>query len=158
MLIYLRVLLVFRKLFNSSSCEGDYTKIAVKSIDSPTMELILQYIYMRQMDINYNNVLDVMRAANYLCIKGLEQLCHEFLVEFLGPDNCVDLLQFAEYVIEIIDLGPSRWCVKMCTCLQFSNVYNISLLVTITSKRCEKNRINILFEISRPLRKKPINS
>lgn len=70
----------------------------MKAIDSATMELILQYIYMRQIDINNDNVLEVMRVADYLCIDGLVQLCHEFVVECLGPENCVTLLQYAECV------------------------------------------------------------
>ncbi|XP_025197475.1 kelch-like protein 10 [Melanaphis sacchari] len=87
----------FRILFTTTLHEEDYTKINLKSIESTTMELILQYIYMRQIDINYNNVMDIMRTADYLCIDGLVQLCHEFVIECLGPDNCVTLLQFAEY-------------------------------------------------------------
>jgi len=93
---------VFRILFTTTLHEGDYTKINLKSIESTTMEFILQYIYMRQIDINYDNVMDIMRTADYLCIDGLVQLCHEFVVECLGPDNCVTILQFAEYVLPIL--------------------------------------------------------
>lgn len=87
-----------RILFTTTLHEGEYTEINLKTIESPTMELILQYIYMRQIDISYDNVLDVMRTADYLCIDGLVQLCHEFLIECLEPENCVTLLQFSEYV------------------------------------------------------------
>jgi len=88
----------FRILFTTTLHEGEYTKIHLKAIESTTMEFILQYIYMRQIDINYDNVMDIMRTADYLCIDGLVQLCHEFVIECLGPDNCVTVLQFAEYV------------------------------------------------------------
>ncbi|KAL5236684.1 hypothetical protein ACI65C_004094 [Semiaphis heraclei] len=87
----------FRILFTTTLHEGEYTKINLKSIESTTMESILQYIYMRQIDINYENVMDIMRTSDYLCIDGLVQLCHEFVVECLGPDNCVTVLQFADY-------------------------------------------------------------
>lgn len=64
------------------------------------MELILQYIYMRQVDLNYDNVLEVMRTSDYFCIDGLVQLCHEYLVNYiLGLDNCVTLMQFGKYVL-----------------------------------------------------------
>jgi len=88
----------FRILFTTTLHEGEHTKIKLKDIDSSTMELVLQYIYMRQIDLNYDNVLDVMRVADYLCIDGLVQLCHDFVIECLGPNNCVTVLQFAEYV------------------------------------------------------------
>lgn len=91
----------FRILFTTTLHEGDYTKIHLKEIDSTTMELVLQYIYLRQLDINYDNVLDIMQVADYLCIDGLVKLCHEFIVECLGPDNCVTVLQFAEYVLHL---------------------------------------------------------
>lgn len=60
------------------------------------------------MDINDDNVLDVMRVADYLCIDDLVKICHEFVVECLGPENCVTLLQFAEYVIIDISSRDSR--------------------------------------------------
>ncbi|XP_025404727.1 kelch-like protein 10 [Sipha flava] len=87
----------FRILFTTTLHEGDYTKINLKLLESATMELVLQYIYLRQIDINYDNVLDIMWTADYLCIDGLVQLCHQFLVEYMGPKNCVTLLQFADY-------------------------------------------------------------
>lgn len=64
------------------------------------MELILQYIYIRQVDLNYDTVLEIMQAADYFSIDGLVQLCHEYLVEFiLAPNNCVTLMQFGRYVL-----------------------------------------------------------
>lgn len=88
-----------RILFTTTLNEGEYKQINLKAIDNLTMELILEYIYMRQIDINCDNILEIMRIADYLLIDGLVQLCHDFLVECLGPDNCVTLLQFAEYVV-----------------------------------------------------------
>lgn len=85
-------------MFTTTLHEGEHTQINLKTIDGPTMESILEYIYMRQIELNYDNVLDIMRVADYLCIDGLVELCHEFLVECLEPDNCVTILQFAEYV------------------------------------------------------------
>lgn len=86
----------FRILFTTNLHEGEHTKINMKDIESSTMEIILQYIYMRQIELNIDNALDVMRVADYLCIKSLVHLCHEFIVECLGVSNCVTVLQFAE--------------------------------------------------------------
>lgn len=63
------------------------------------METILQYIYMRQIDINYESAFEIIRTADYLCINGLVELCQGFLIECMRPNNCVTLLQFAEYVL-----------------------------------------------------------
>lgn len=63
------------------------------------MEQILQYIYLRQVDINYESALEVIRTADYLGINSLVELCQEFLVECIRPNNCVTLLQFAKYVL-----------------------------------------------------------
>lgn len=86
----------FRILFTTTLREGEHTKINLKEIDSSTIELILQYIYLRQIDLNCDSVLDIMREADYLGIDGLVQLCHGFVVECMGPNNCVTVLQFAE--------------------------------------------------------------
>jgi hypothetical protein len=75
-------------------------KIHLKTVESSTIEQILQYIYLRQVDICYDNILDIMQTADYLRIDGLVQLCSKSLiVDYLEPENCVTLLQFAEYVV-----------------------------------------------------------
>lgn len=63
------------------------------------METILQYIYLRQVDINYESALEIIPTADYLGIKSLVELCQEFLIECMRPKNCVTLLQFAKYVL-----------------------------------------------------------
>ncbi|XP_050439090.1 kelch-like protein 10 [Adelges cooleyi] len=87
----------FRILFTTTLHEGEFTKINLKLVDSLAMESILQYIYLRQVDITCHNATDIMRTADYLGIEGLVQLCHEFLTEILTPDNCVSIMQFADY-------------------------------------------------------------
>lgn len=125
------LLLIFRILFTTSLHEGEFTRINLKMIESSTMELILQYIYMRQIDINYNNVLDIMRVADYLCIDGLVQLCQEFAVECLGPENCVTLMQFAEYAFKILlyikPIGPDTFLIEKLSYLVESKDFNNNL-------------------------------
>ncbi|VVC46024.1 BTB/Kelch-associated,BTB-kelch protein,BTB/POZ domain,Kelch-type beta propeller,Kelch repeat type [Cinara cedri] len=86
----------FRILFTTTLHDGENTQIFLKTVESSTMESILQYIYSRQIDLHYNNVLEVMRTADYFCIDGLVQLCHGYLIECIGTDNCVTILQFAD--------------------------------------------------------------
>lgn len=78
--------------------KDDYTKVLLKTIDSSTMDSVLQYIYLRQVDINRDSVTEIMKTADYFCLDGLVQLCHGFIVDCLGPHNCVIIMQFAECV------------------------------------------------------------
>ncbi|VVC41496.1 BTB/POZ domain,SKP1/BTB/POZ domain,BTB/Kelch-associated [Cinara cedri] len=100
-------------LFTTTLHEGENTKIYLKQIESSAMESVLQYIYTRQIDLNYDNVLEVMRTADYFCIDGLVELCHWYLVECLGPDNCVKILQFSDdYYFGPLGDAAFRYIVK----------------------------------------------
>lgn len=117
-------------MFNNTSHEEGFAEIPMNGIDGATMELILLYIYTRQTDIDCDNVLDVMRVADYLRIDGLVQLSHVFAVESLAPANCVDLLHFAVYVT--IDarrrcVAPTAYNKRALVCPTFS-CYNFGEL------------------------------
>jgi len=140
---------VFRILFNNTLKHEDegFTRIPMEGIDSSTMELILQYIYTRQMDVDCDNVLEVMRVADYLHIDGLVQLCHVFVVECLATENCVDLLQFAKYATAD---GRRHAVVRpsVFTCNRVVRLFLCAASVTTISRSCGTSRTGTSSRIS----------
>jgi kelch-like protein 10 len=59
------------------------------------MNLILEYIYMRSVNMNQENVCALLVSANYLLIPGLFELCCDFLKSNINLENCIGIMRFA---------------------------------------------------------------
>jgi hypothetical protein len=59
------------------------------------MSLILEYAYMRSVDINQENVCALLVSADYLSVLGLFELFCDFLESMLTPENCIGIMLFA---------------------------------------------------------------
>ena len=60
------------------------------------MESILVFFYTSKIQIASNNVYDIMKAANYLNIAKIKQLCTTFLMIEVTPNNCFRLKKFSK--------------------------------------------------------------
>jgi kelch-like protein 10 len=56
------------------------------------MSLILEYAYVRNVEINQENVCQLLMSADYLIVPGLLQLCCDFLRRVMAPENCIGIL------------------------------------------------------------------
>jgi kelch-like protein 10 len=59
------------------------------------MILILDYVYMRNVGINHENVCQLLELADFLIVPELVELCCDFLRSLLAPENCIGILRFA---------------------------------------------------------------
>jgi kelch-like protein 10 len=71
------------------------TDVLLPGVTSETMSLILEYAYMRSVDINQENVCTLLVSADYLSVPGLLELCCDFLKSMLTPENCIGIMLFA---------------------------------------------------------------
>ncbi|XP_076181588.1 kelch-like protein 10 isoform X2 [Ptiloglossa arizonensis] len=59
------------------------------------MNLLLEYAYLRSINVNNENVCQLLVTADYLNILGVLDLCCEFLKKNLAPENCITVMRFA---------------------------------------------------------------
>lgn len=59
------------------------------------MTLLLEYAYLRSVDINHENVCELLITADYLSIFGMLELCCNYLRDNLTPENCIGMMKFA---------------------------------------------------------------
>jgi len=57
---------VLQACFAGGFSESKEASVDIKSIDAPSMELVLDYMYKGSCEITCDNVQDVLHAANYL--------------------------------------------------------------------------------------------
>jgi hypothetical protein len=88
----------FMTLFTTPLHCTQTTDVTLSGVTSDTMNLILEYIYMRSVDINLENVFTLLVSADYLHMPGLLELCCDFLKRVtLTPENCIGIMRFARY-------------------------------------------------------------
>lgn len=58
-------------------------------IPGPLLEKIIRYAYLREVDIDESNCVQLMTAADFLIVDGLMRHCIEFIIKILSPENCV---------------------------------------------------------------------
>ncbi|XP_014471269.1 PREDICTED: kelch-like protein 10 [Dinoponera quadriceps] len=85
----------FRTLFTTTLHSREKTDVLLPGVKSPMMTLLLEYAYLRSIDINRENVCELLTTADYLSILGVRDLCCDYLRDNLAPENCIGMKRFA---------------------------------------------------------------
>lgn len=85
----------FRTLFTTTLHSREKTDVLLPGVTSPMMNLLLEYAYLRSIDVNRENVCELLTTADYLSIIGVFDLCCDYLRDNLAPENCIDVMRFA---------------------------------------------------------------
>ncbi|XP_033324832.1 kelch-like protein 10 isoform X1 [Megalopta genalis] len=85
----------FRTLFTTTLHSREKTDVLLPGVSSNMMNLLLEYAYLRSINVNKENVCQLLVTADYLNILGVLDLCSEFLKQNLAPENCISVMRFA---------------------------------------------------------------
>ncbi|XP_020808739.1 kelch-like protein 10 isoform X2 [Drosophila serrata] len=69
--------------------------IHIPGISANIMNGVIQYAYLRQTNINDENVHELLICADYVGMVGLVKQCKDYLSHTLTPENCVSIMGFA---------------------------------------------------------------
>lgn len=76
------------------------------------MNLLLEYAYLRSVDVNHENVCELLTTADYLNIVGVIDLCCDYLRDNLAPENCIGVMRFArQYFYKKLENDAYRFIV-----------------------------------------------
>lgn len=84
----------FKALYTNSLKNGkaDITEITIDIVPATIFELILDFAYTGTCKITPENVEQLLSYADQFEVLGVIQLCCQFLLEELRPDNCLGKL------------------------------------------------------------------
>ncbi|PNF37608.1 Kelch-like protein 10 [Cryptotermes secundus] len=85
----------FKTLFTTTLNSKEKTDVLLPGVTSKTMTFILDHCYMRKVDINEENVIQLLVSAGYLMMEDLIELCCGFIRSMLVPENCIGIMRFA---------------------------------------------------------------
>ncbi|XP_028289496.1 kelch-like protein 41a [Parambassis ranga] len=80
----------FRELFFSEDCkEGERKEVILENLDPGVIEVIVNYMYSAEIDINDNNVQDILAVSNRFHIPSVFTVCVSYLQKKLSKTNCL---------------------------------------------------------------------
>ena len=82
----------FKHMFSSEMRESKSDEVRMSDMTCETIRCILKYLYTTELDVNSDNALEVLRAANLLCLESLEKEC---CVVLLGPMSEKSAVEYA---------------------------------------------------------------
>ncbi|XP_076811701.1 kelch-like protein 25 [Clavelina lepadiformis] len=85
----------FKKMFTTKMRESYLNEGSVKEVSGPRMASIINFIYTSCIILTYDNVYDVLEAAEYLRITSLKEYCRKFFKASLNGENCLKIRSYS---------------------------------------------------------------
>lgn len=100
------IFFLFRLVFDkendcssSSDSKGDNSSglvdLSPLQITVETFEMILDYLYTSEIELDEDNIQNILQAADLLLLGELKQACCEYLLKCITAHNCLGILDFA---------------------------------------------------------------
>ena len=83
----------FETMFLSEFKEQYQDRVEVNQFDGKAVKAIVQYIYTGCIDIDSDNVMNLLAAADFLQMEDVKRFCFDFFESALTVDNCIDIIQ-----------------------------------------------------------------
>ena len=83
---------VFEKMFRSQMKEQYQDAIEIKDFDGEAIKLLIDFIYKREISIDQDNVMKLLKASHFLQLDEVTEFCFSFLEGGLMVDHCLDIL------------------------------------------------------------------
>lgn len=71
----------------------------ISGVRSEILLLLIEYAYLRRIEVSDSNVHELLMTADYLAFLGVLQLCCDHLRASLSPKNCLGIMMFARSVL-----------------------------------------------------------
>ncbi|EDO46542.1 predicted protein [Nematostella vectensis] len=86
----------FFAMFTGELSESRQTVVTLKEIDSLALELLIEFVYIAEIEVTEDNVQVLLPAANLLQLNEVRDACCDFLKAQLHPSNCLGIRAFAD--------------------------------------------------------------
>lgn len=86
----------FKAMFSSGMEESNKREIHLPSIDTYILEIIIQYMYSGELNINGDNVMALLEISNLFEMVDIVSQCCCKLIEDLNVENCLHIRDYAE--------------------------------------------------------------
>lgn len=96
----------FYAMFTNDVIESRQDSVTLKSMDSKSVQLLIEFAYTAQIRITEENVQYLLPVACILQISPVKKACCDFLQSQLDPSNCIGIKDFTE-IYGCVDLAKA---------------------------------------------------
>lgn len=68
----------------------------MKKVDPHTLQLLIEYMYTGEIEINLDNVQSILVVSNLLQLLNVKDSCSQLILSQLHISNCLGILMFAD--------------------------------------------------------------
>lgn len=86
----------FRAMFADRMKESRQQDVSMDGVTARGIRLLLNYAYTAKLELNLENIIDVLSAANYIQMNAVVDECSNYLETQIDIENCADLITIAE--------------------------------------------------------------
>lgn len=86
----------FRAMFADRMKESRQQDVSMDGVTARGIRLLINYAYTARLELNLENIIDVLSAANYVRMNAVVKECSNYLQTQIDIDNCADLITIAE--------------------------------------------------------------
>ncbi|XP_053491304.1 kelch-like protein 10 [Ictalurus furcatus] len=134
----------FMALFTNGGYPPDKLGYSIPNVSAEIMELIVEYAYIRRVNITEKNVCKLLIAADYLLVNSLLNDCCTFLKAQLCPENCVNICRLAHsYFCEKLKQQAFRFILHNFEEMVRLSEEFLDLTVEQLSEIIEKDELNV---------------
>ncbi|CAH0702524.1 unnamed protein product [Spodoptera exigua] len=87
-----------KALFTTTLHSREQSDVLISGVRSEILLLLIEYAYLRRIEVTDVNVHELLMTADYLAFLGVLQLCCDHLRASLNPKNCLGIMMFARRV------------------------------------------------------------
>ncbi|KAH8392454.1 hypothetical protein KR215_008912, partial [Drosophila sulfurigaster] len=117
----------FYAMFTSFE-ESRKTRITLQSVDARALELLIDYVYTSNVEVNEDNVQVLLTAANLLQLTDVRDACCDFLQTQLDASNCLGIREFADLhgCVELLNYAETYIEQHFNEVIQFDEFLNLT--------------------------------
>ncbi|CAH2234407.1 jg21211 [Pararge aegeria aegeria] len=91
----------FLALFTTTLHSREQSDVLISGVRSEILLLLIEYAYLRRIEVSDTNVHELLMTADYLAFLGVLQLCCDHLRGSLNPKNCLGIMMFARLALRV---------------------------------------------------------
>ena len=81
----------FESMFTTEVSEKYQNEMEINHLEGEAVKLIIDYYYSGSIDIDSNDVLEVLAAADYFLVDDIKGFCFKCMESGLAVGNCIDV-------------------------------------------------------------------
>ncbi|KAI6186253.1 BTB domain-containing protein [Aphelenchoides besseyi] len=78
--------------------KGSYCDLSILGVTVEALKQILNFVYTGHINLSLRNVFDLSRAADYMLVSPVQEICHQFLIENITIDNCLAIKELTNMI------------------------------------------------------------